>query len=248
MRTKRWAGLLALVLLLSLCGGALATAARVYDGADLFTASEEAALEEEIARFQEETGMDFVVVTSDEPQEDGEQYRVADEFYIHGNFGLDSEDSGVLYYIDMYNRYQYIYTRGQMIDYLTGSRIDAATGGSQSLLAQGDYVGAAEEIMERVRGYLRDGIPEGQYRYDILTGEMLTARKKALTTAEAAVCAAVAAAAGLAFVTLVKRSYRLKGSTYSYNFRENCDLTITCLLYTSPSPRDRQKSRMPSSA
>lgn len=106
MRTKRWAGLLALVLLLSLCGGALATAARVYDGADLFTASEEAALEEEIARFQEETGMDFVVVTSDEPQEDGEQYRVADEFYIHGNFGLDSEDSGVLYYIDMYNRYQ----------------------------------------------------------------------------------------------------------------------------------------------
>ena len=28
---------------------------------------------------------------------------------------------------------------------------------------------------------------------------------------------------------------------------ENADLSI-CLLYTSPSPRDRQKSRMPSSA
>ena len=27
----------------------------------------------------------------------------------------------------------------------------------------------------------------------------------------------------------------------------NCSITI-CLLYTSPSPRDRQKSRMPSSA
>ena len=26
------------------------------------------------------------------------------------------------------------------------------------------------------------------------------------------------------------------------------DLRATCLLYTSPSPRDRQKSRMPSSA
>ena len=26
------------------------------------------------------------------------------------------------------------------------------------------------------------------------------------------------------------------------------DLCINCLLYTSPSPRDRQKSRMPSSA
>ena len=27
-----------------------------------------------------------------------------------------------------------------------------------------------------------------------------------------------------------------------------CDVSLTCLLYTSPSPRDRQKSRMPSSA
>ena len=30
--------------------------------------------------------------------------------------------------------------------------------------------------------------------------------------------------------------------------KEGCDGLITCLLYTSPSPRDRQKSRMPSSA
>ena len=29
---------------------------------------------------------------------------------------------------------------------------------------------------------------------------------------------------------------------------ESMDTYITCLLYTSPSPRDRQKSRMPSSA
>ena len=28
----------------------------------------------------------------------------------------------------------------------------------------------------------------------------------------------------------------------------NVDLVKACLLYTSPSPRDRQKSRMPSSA
>ena len=28
----------------------------------------------------------------------------------------------------------------------------------------------------------------------------------------------------------------------------SCARPITCLLYTSPSPRDRQKSRMPSSA
>ena len=32
------------------------------------------------------------------------------------------------------------------------------------------------------------------------------------------------------------------------DFVYNSFLYITCLLYTSPSPRDRQKSRMPSSA
>ena len=31
-------------------------------------------------------------------------------------------------------------------------------------------------------------------------------------------------------------------------FTSNNMLTMSCLLYTSPSPRDRQKSRMPSSA
>ena len=30
--------------------------------------------------------------------------------------------------------------------------------------------------------------------------------------------------------------------------QDNDGLTLICLLYTSPSPRDRQKSRMPSSA
>ena len=33
-----------------------------------------------------------------------------------------------------------------------------------------------------------------------------------------------------------------------HEFCLNGALTWTCLLYTSPSPRDRQKSRMPSSA
>ena len=32
------------------------------------------------------------------------------------------------------------------------------------------------------------------------------------------------------------------------NLYNKVDVSLTCLLYTSPSPRDRQKSRMPSSA
>ena len=35
---------------------------------------------------------------------------------------------------------------------------------------------------------------------------------------------------------------------YTYSKMSNRMASKTCLLYTSPSPRDRQKSRMPSSA
>ena len=44
----------------------------------------------------------------------------------------------------------------------------------------------------------------------------------------------------------------LRALTSHYFARPDLDLatlpSMTCLLYTSPSPRDRQKSRMPSSA
>ena len=33
-----------------------------------------------------------------------------------------------------------------------------------------------------------------------------------------------------------------------YSFRVDSSLTWSCLLYTSPSPRDKRQSRMPSSA
>ena len=43
---------------------------------------------------------------------------------------------------------------------------------------------------------------------------------------------------------------RIHAGRYSdaYLQRVSWQLGYTCLLYTSPSPRDRQKSRMPSSA
>ena len=53
-------------------------------------------------------------------------------------------------------------------------------------------------------------------------------------TAAAAVAAAPAAAGGDAGEAAEEK--------------DDFDVVLTCLLYTSPSPRDRQKSRMPSSA
>ena len=38
------------------------------------------------------------------------------------------------------------------------------------------------------------------------------------------------------------------GGIYLWDSREKAELFYNCLLYTSPSPRDRTRSRMPSSA
>ena len=47
--------------------------------------------------------------------------------------------------------------------------------------------------------------------------------------------------------TITQNTARDAGSGIS-NYNSSVTLNNTCLLYTSPSPRDRQKSRMPSSA
>lgn len=231
--TKRaLAALLALALTLSLgllAGGALAavTQTRVFDRADLFTAAQEEQLANAIADFQQATHMDFVVVTSNEAHGDASQQEIADSFYDKGSFGLDAEHSGMLYYIDMYERQEYISTTGVMIDYMTDERIEAALDASNPLLRAGLYADAALAQIAKATQFVKAGIPEGQYRYDILTGQLLTARRNSLTATEALVGAGVCLLIGLIFVGAVSARYKLKGSTYRYNYVENADMDIT---------------------
>ena len=49
-------------------------------------------------------------------------------------------------------------------------------------------------------------------------------------------------------VDLLSRHIYSSPRVYLRELLQNARDAITCLLYTSPSPRDRQKSRMPSSA
>ena len=215
-----------LCVLLCLAASAMADSPRVVDDAGLFSAAQEQELEERIGAFQEKTGMDFAIYTSSAAHE-GSQQQVADGLYDLGGYGLGEDASGILYYIDMYERIPYLTTTGAMIDYMTDERIEDAHERCYRYLAMGDYAGAAERMISVVQEYVERGIPEGQYRYDVLTGRRLTARHKALTFGEIVLCGVAALVAALLFVKTVEGRYRLKGSTYEYQFRENGQMHIT---------------------
>lgn len=218
----------ALLLILSClwAGAALADGDRVFDRAELFTASEVQELEQEIQAFQEETGMDFVIVTSNESHK-GSAQQIADAFYEQGGFGLDEEKSGILYYIDMDDRYHYLSTTGAMIDYMTDARIENAIDEVTRYLSAGAYAQGASQMVSVVRQYVRAGIPEGQYRYDVVTGQRLTARHKALTKNEILLALVIGLAVCLIYVACVRSRYSLKGSTYHYSYQDNGSMKLT---------------------
>ena len=170
--------------------------------------------------------MDFVILTSSESH-DGSAQQVADEYYDQGGFGLDEEKSGILYYIDMDDRYHYLSTTGAMIDYMTDARIENAIDEVTRYLSAGAYAQGASQMISIVRQYIRDGIPEGQYRYDVVTGQRLTARHKALTKNEIILALVIGFAVCLIYVACVRSRYSLKGSTYHYSYQDNGAMKLT---------------------
>lgn len=219
--------LTAMWMLLGVTGALAATSSqRVFDQGNLFTSKEEDQISAAIAAFQKATGMDFVVVTSNEAHGNASQQSIADAFYDKGGFGLDADHSGVLYYIDMYERQNYISTTGAMIDYLPDARISDALDIVSPKLTSGQYANAVLSLISTVQGFVKSGIPEGQYRYDVVTGQMLTARHKVLTGTEMLVGGVICLAVGLIFVGVVKSRYKLKGSTYHYDYATNAEVDM----------------------
>ncbi len=197
------------------------------DDADLLTAAEEASILERIATFQKNTGMDFVVMTANKPHDGYSAQAIADDYYDYNNFGLDDEKSGVAYFIDMAERYHYLSTTGHMIDVMTDERIDTVISSNTRYLSSKQYYAAVINMIDMVESYHRKGIPEGQYQYDVLTGQVLTARHKALTGNELLVCALIALVVAFFFYKGVHHTYELKGNTYSYDVNSNSHLNMT---------------------
>ena len=199
---------------------AFAKQMRVYDGADLFTDTQTAELETQIAEATANTGYDYVVLTSDDT-EGKSSIAYADDFYDENGFGTGEDFSGLLYFIDMDNRVPTISTCGEMIDIITDARLENLLGIAYDYLVKGEYAASAEAVIEQAVSYARKGAPEGQYRVDEETGEALTRPKPKLTFGE--IVFALGAGTAIFFLLRVtlRANYTLRGSRIRYDLHEN---------------------------
>lgn len=225
--------LCALLLILLLPLTALAAEKQIYDNCDLFDALDEVSLAQLAARLQQRYGMEFLILTDDRAEYDDEDSEAernslefADRFYEQGGFGLDEEQSGFVFFIDMSNRMPTVYTYGAMIDYLDDSRLERLLDSVYAELRAGDYAGAADRALSLMENYVAAGIPEGNYRYDVITGQRLTARHKALTSTEIMGAFLVGLAIAVTVMKGVTRSYKLKGGAYSYDADSNSTVNM----------------------
>ena len=142
--------------------------ADVYDMADLFTDEEEKQLSEQAQVLSDTMKMEAVIVTTEENSDSAQVF--ADGFYMEGGFGTGSDQSGILFLIDMDNRELYISTNGQMIRYMTDSRINDVLDDVYNYAADADYYGAAAAFLTDTEKCYSNGISRDQYNYDTETG------------------------------------------------------------------------------
>jgi uncharacterized protein len=216
------------LMLLMLLPVTAAAQQRVFDNAQVFSAAEEKEIAAAVDAFIEETGMDFAVLTVSEALGSQTDHTLARAYYRSLGLGTGDDVSGALYTLNMYtdNRYEYLYTDGQMINYMTDQRIEKALDQSNPKLREGLYADGALAMIAAVQGFVKQGIPEGQFQYNVETGERLTPFYKVITSTEALIGAGACLLIGLAFALIVNSRYKLKGSTYRYDYNANADVNM----------------------
>ncbi len=181
--------------------------ARVYDGAGLFDREEFQELTRDVEAFREESGMDLVLVTADDTRGlSSEEY--ADLYYEQGGFGTGKTHSGALLLLDMDNRRLHVSTTGAMIRFLTDARIETMMDHAIPYIKEGDYHGAASQMIADTAAFYRKGIPDGQYSYNRDTGEV--SRHRSIRWYEFLLAFAAAAFTGGAACLNVKRQYAME--------------------------------------
>ncbi len=224
--------LCALLLLALLLPAAAMAEQQVIDAANVISNDMEQQITLVIDRVEKAHQVDLVVlVTYDVPDDYSDTlYRVrdyADDYYDNGGYGMGDDFSGLLYLIDLNNRVQWISTGGVMMEYINDAREERIFDAAEPNLMNGDWGRAALRAMEMTERYMAQGREKGTFLYDEVTGKRLSGLYNPLETFEILIAAAAGAAVTLIFVSSVKGSYSLRGSTYQYDANANARCEIT---------------------
>ncbi len=157
MRKKRWIALLLLAAsLLCLCSFD-ASQQKVYDGADLLDADEEAEIQEKAVELAQKLQMDVILVTTEDTGGlTTSQYN--EDFYNSHDFGYEGPGgSGVQFLIDMEHRQYYLLTAGIGDTEYTDGEIEEMYDHIAPAMGDGDYAEACRLFLEAAEEY---GMPE----------------------------------------------------------------------------------------
>ncbi len=139
--------ILSLIICLSMLSFAVsAQSANVVDEADLLTSQDEADLQLAINQIRDTYDFEVVILTVDSTEgKTAEAF--ADDYYDYNGYGIDEENSGVLFLVDMGGRNWFISTTGRGIELISDAEIDYIEYEIIPYLSDGDYLYAFSEFV-----------------------------------------------------------------------------------------------------
>lgn len=205
---------------------------RVYDYAGLLTAEQAAALETALDAAAGQTAMDIVFLSAADTG-GKESLAYAEDFYDYNGFGTGESKDGIVYFIDMEHRVPTIATTGHMIDYISDSRLDDLFDSVDPYLQDADWYGSAIAFIDRLSYWVGQGLPEGGYRYDAETGQLIDeygnpvgVKTRQLSAGELGFALVAGALVAWLRYSKVSRSYRMKGHAYFFNLNTGAVLAM----------------------
>ena len=226
---RRWLAVACTLFLVAILPLASADHLLVEDDAGLYTPAEIRQMEELIEEMRVKYQMDIGVLTTYAVPSGPDSVTVAyaDAWYEDQGFGMGEDRAGVLFLLDMTNRFNYLSTAGTMADYLNDHRIEELLSSADEDLRAGRYGNAMLSQLNKLKSFLRAGIEEGSFRYDVRTGQRLTGLYNKLTLFEFLAALVCAFTAGGALFAKVLSRYTLRGKTYRYSLGlENVQLDL----------------------
>jgi len=147
---------------------------RVIDYAQMFTDEQAETLQAEIIDFQENTGYDFVILTTNEDTGYDDYYQLAQDFAAAKSLGLGMNNTLLFCYVDLYTGgYYYITVFGDLENLMVNEDIQYLIDNGMEYINDGDFVGCFTWTMRMMTEALNNlGIMESTRVFDY--AEMLT--------------------------------------------------------------------------